>query len=570
MTAKIYTFALSTLFIFTLTFAIIVPQTHAQFLSTQQQFSALQDGDLIRVNGEVDVYIVKIINGKYFKRLILNPEIFNSYGHLRWDNIQQVVQSVANNFQTSNLVKEVYPDGRPVNNNVYALFPNQDTGVKRLVVGGYYDPDSVYSINHLEAGESFYPTGEPITLNNAAQPEPQVQEPQVQAPSTTPVYTNKYLLNNAIQNTARKRNDCSNDLLGLESVIGDKLLIPDDVCIQYVLSPESMRDNRVLGAYKFNEHRGIVEMYTDKIETPQQKQHTLVHELCHANQHYHLQRHSTYDWNNTPAGQQFIAITRYSYNAQQVPHYKLPTNSIFLGKYGEHQPVELAADVCAMLLIPPLSTHRYTQSAINTIISNADILNWFNAYVLYSSTSPQPIEPIPVQPLTQQQKQEIYNDIDFIMNMLVNQIDSSQAIFRMITEMLMSYNEQAQRYVFSILPELHSRYTITLLTDSNQVLQQQQALQDELHRFGSQIEDLKNRISLLRQLGDETNNNTINNLVNQHNALVEQYNALIPHIQEKTTQAQTIREYEIQNARVQFIVQTIQQWLNQLIEVGEV
>lgn len=558
MTTKIYLFTLSTLLVFALAFTAATPQTHAQSTPAEQQFSSLQDGDLIRVNGEVDVYIVKIINGKYFKRLILNPEIFNSYGHLRWDNIQQVVQSIADRFQTSNLVKEVYPNGTVVNNNVYALFPHQDTGIKRLVVGGSYDPDSVYHINHLEAGETFYTTGEPITLNSAT---------QVQTPPTS--YTNKYLLINAIQSTAQKRDDCSNDLLGLENFVGDKILIPDDVCVQYILSPESARDTRILGAYKFNEKRGVIEIYTDKTKTQQQKQHALLHELCHANQHYHLQRHSTYDWNNTPSGQQFIAIARYSYNAQQVPHYKLPENSIFLGKYGEYQPVELAADVCAMLLMPSLSTHRYSQSAINTITSNADILNWFNTYILYSATSPNPIEPIPVQPLTQQEKQSIYNDIDFIMDVLVNRPGSSQAVLATVIEMLMSYNEQAQRYVSSILPELQSKYTTTLPMSSTVALQQRDQLQEDLNRLSAQIENLKDQVAALRQQGS-TARNTINNLVDQHNALVEEHNALIPRIQEKTRQAQTIQEYEIKNTRAQLAVQALKQWLDQVIETGEV
>ena len=47
--------------------------------------NSLRDGDLVKTKHHYDVYILKILpNGKRFKRLILNPEIFNSYGHLSW------------------------------------------------------------------------------------------------------------------------------------------------------------------------------------------------------------------------------------------------------------------------------------------------------------------------------------------------------------------------------------------------------------------------------------------------------------------------------------------------------
>lgn len=545
MTAKIYTLLTSTLLIVALTLVITTPQTHAQ------QPVSLQDGDLIQVSGEIDVYIVKIINGKYFKRLILNPEIFNSYGHLRWDNIQQVTQNTANSFQTSNFVREVYPNGTPVNNNTYALFPHQDTGIKRLVVGGTYDPDSVYNINHLEAGEAFYATGEPITLGNTAQPQ-------------TSTYTNAYLLINSIQNTARKRSDCSDNLLGLENIVGNKLLVPDDVCIKYLPSPPSAQSTTLFGTYRFNNVRGIVEVYTDKATTTQQKQHTLLHELCHANQHYHLQRNSTYDWDFTPAGQQFISIARYSYSPNKLPHYKLPTNSIFLGKYGENQPIELAADVCAMFLAPALSTHRYSQTAINTITSNADALSWFNTYVLYNAQNPESIPPLHIQPLTQQQKQQIYADI----NLVVSTAQSNapiMPILEMALFRLKGYNDSAHQYVKSILPNLLEINTVSLSISSNELLQQRQELQNELNRLGTQINNLKNQINAQQQQGV-----IINNLITQHNDLVDQYNALIPQVRTKTTQAQTARNQEIANTRTRFVVEILQEWLDQLIETGEV
>ena len=80
---------------------------------TGQPQTQLRDGDIVRVPNTYDVYILKMINGKQFKRLILNPQIFDSYGHLRWENIKDITQQTLNSFTTSNLVREVYADGRP-------------------------------------------------------------------------------------------------------------------------------------------------------------------------------------------------------------------------------------------------------------------------------------------------------------------------------------------------------------------------------------------------------------------------------------------------------------------------
>ena len=308
--------------------------------------------------------------------------------------------------------------------------------------------------------------------------------------------------------------------------------MPDDVCVQYLPAPTSVQNTTLLGTYRASNARGVVEVYIDKATTTQQKQHTLIHELCHANQHYYLQRSSTYDWDNTPAGQQFIAITRYSYDATRLPQYKLPENSIFLGKYGEYQPIELAADVCAMLLAPTLSTHRYSQTAINTITSNTAILNWFNTYVLYNTQSPEPIPALHIQQLTEQQKQQIYASI----NLVISSAQTNASLIPVLETaiaMLGGYNDSAHQYVRSILPNLLAQYTVAISATSEEMLQQRQELQNELDIFGAQINDLRSQINALQQQGTSANNATLSNLVTQHNALVDDYNALIPRIQDK-------------------------------------
>ena len=62
-------------------------------------------------HNDIDIYIVKITGSKLFKRLILNPTIFESYGHLRWEDVISVSPQTLNQYRTSDLVREVYPDG---------------------------------------------------------------------------------------------------------------------------------------------------------------------------------------------------------------------------------------------------------------------------------------------------------------------------------------------------------------------------------------------------------------------------------------------------------------------------
>ena len=107
----------------------------------------------MRATGSDDVFIVKKVANTYYKRLILNPAIFESYGHLRWSDVQDINKSLLDKLQTSNLVRHI--DGGAV----YALFPNGDTGIKRHLqvtptqfeaLG--YDWNSIYNINTKEAG----------------------------------------------------------------------------------------------------------------------------------------------------------------------------------------------------------------------------------------------------------------------------------------------------------------------------------------------------------------------------------------------------------------------------------
>ncbi|MDD4601506.1 MAG: hypothetical protein PHQ46_10710 [Negativicutes bacterium] len=108
--------------------------------------STIPEGAIVKTSSSPDVYIVKYNNGKQYKRLVLNPAVFKSYGHLKWENILTISQTEMDLFTTSNLVRI---DGT---NNVYELSPSGDTGLKQKLSSTDYgiDLNSVYTINSTD------------------------------------------------------------------------------------------------------------------------------------------------------------------------------------------------------------------------------------------------------------------------------------------------------------------------------------------------------------------------------------------------------------------------------------
>ena len=149
------------------------------------------DGDLIRAQGGIDVYIVKIVPStssgqvEKFKRLILNPEIFNQYAHLKWENIKNVSQATLDEYTISDLVRAKGDD------KVYKLYPKGDFGEKRWVktVNDFLDLgykwDAVYTINSFE--RDFYLPGEDLT---APTPPSKTGEQEPQVPARNPITIN--------------------------------------------------------------------------------------------------------------------------------------------------------------------------------------------------------------------------------------------------------------------------------------------------------------------------------------------------------------------------------------------
>ncbi len=128
------------------------------------------EGDLIRnPNAEgmaqFDIYIVKLINNKKFKRLILSPHVFESYEHFDkdgngspWNDVLDVNQLTMDEYANSDLVRVVG------GTKVYQLIPSGDTGTKQWLnmtgeqfVSQGYDGDSIYEINATD--QDAYTTG---------------------------------------------------------------------------------------------------------------------------------------------------------------------------------------------------------------------------------------------------------------------------------------------------------------------------------------------------------------------------------------------------------------------------
>jgi|GEM_PF-2895349 len=112
--------------------------------------AGIPEGALIRAIGDFDVYIVKYVGAKKFKRLVLSPSVFDNYGHLKWSDIRDIDSSIVNAFTTSELVRAVGDD------KVYKLYPAGDEGQKRWIASAAafsrmgFDADSIYEINSFD------------------------------------------------------------------------------------------------------------------------------------------------------------------------------------------------------------------------------------------------------------------------------------------------------------------------------------------------------------------------------------------------------------------------------------
>ena len=68
-------------YIITFAVSVMALGASALFVSAQSATFTLPDGALIRAAGDIDVYIVKYVGAKKFKRLVLSPSVFDNYGY---------------------------------------------------------------------------------------------------------------------------------------------------------------------------------------------------------------------------------------------------------------------------------------------------------------------------------------------------------------------------------------------------------------------------------------------------------------------------------------------------------
>lgn len=107
--------------------------------------SSIPEGAIVKTVTNPDVYIVKYNAGKQYKRLVLNPLVFKSYGHLKWENLLTISQAEMDSFATSDLVRV---DG---STDIYQLVPEGDNGGKyQLTSTEGYDTNSIYTINRTD------------------------------------------------------------------------------------------------------------------------------------------------------------------------------------------------------------------------------------------------------------------------------------------------------------------------------------------------------------------------------------------------------------------------------------
>lgn len=128
-------------------------------LASSPKDFGLQEGNLIRATGDNDIFIV---NEYGYKRLFLNPAIFNMYGHLGgWENVKTVSPATRDAFKTSPYFRA---NG---DTKVYKLeATGDDTGTLRWVNMSQSDFLSIADVNQIftinDTELNWYPKGSDI------------------------------------------------------------------------------------------------------------------------------------------------------------------------------------------------------------------------------------------------------------------------------------------------------------------------------------------------------------------------------------------------------------------------
>lgn len=143
------------------TYFVIFGESEVPTEMAEPEDYGLTEGDLIRAEGDFDIFIISQYG---YKRLFLNPVIFEMYGHLgSWDDVKTVTPETRDAFVTSTHYRYVDED------KVYHLeVTGEDTGTLQwlnmtgedfLEQGG--ESNAIFTINKSEL--DWYPKGEDLT-----------------------------------------------------------------------------------------------------------------------------------------------------------------------------------------------------------------------------------------------------------------------------------------------------------------------------------------------------------------------------------------------------------------------
>jgi len=112
----------------------------------------IYDGDIIRAQGDIAVWIIKISGEKKFKRWLFGPQLFKIYGHLGFNKVKNVTKITLSQFDTTNLIRKdgdekVYEltDYIPGVQAIKRWVPSYEVFLKRG-----FDKDAIYTVNDGE------------------------------------------------------------------------------------------------------------------------------------------------------------------------------------------------------------------------------------------------------------------------------------------------------------------------------------------------------------------------------------------------------------------------------------
>ncbi|MCK4859055.1 MAG: hypothetical protein KAS87_00665 [Candidatus Omnitrophica bacterium] len=116
----------------------------------------LVDGDVARIGTAAEVYIIKIVGSNKYKRHIVSPEVFNSYGHLNWSAIKSV--SDLNAYSLSAWVRSnTGPNETPAaTDKVYEVNADSTMHWLNMTAAQFYarggSDEAIYNVNSGELG----------------------------------------------------------------------------------------------------------------------------------------------------------------------------------------------------------------------------------------------------------------------------------------------------------------------------------------------------------------------------------------------------------------------------------